>query len=142
MDRSRTAGIYGISFIIQSAEHSPPYLQAKICEFIDTFYNTKFTKENFEKFKAGVLSYKKGGFSGIDEEAEDLYSRMRHFAIDPSNSIEWNRADKEIECIENYCTYEKCKEFYRKLFSPQETASTRKVTPEDFQLYKKVSEES
>lgn len=106
------------------------------------FYHEKFTEETFDKFKAGVIAKKKSGFSGLDDEAEDLYLRMRHFTIDSFQPIVWNKLEEEIECIENYCNFERCKKFYRKLFAPQEKLTKRRVTIEDFNLFRKVSTES
>ena len=113
-------------------------MQTKILEFLDTFYHTTFTKEKFESFKAGVVGRKKSGFLGLEDEAEDLYVRMRHFAIEASDSVEWDRTDKEIECIEKYCTYEKCKSFFYKLFAPEEKLKKRKSTIKEFELFKEI----
>ena len=66
-----TAGIYGMEFLIQSAKYSPLFLQAKILEFIDTFYY-EMTQEAFEKYKSGELDRLKSGFTGIDAEADEL----------------------------------------------------------------------
>ena len=84
------------------------------------FYHKLFNAEEFQKYKIGVLGRKKKGFTGLNEEAADLYERMRTFARDPLPGPEWDRIDKEIECIETYCTFDKIKEFYRKLFNPVE----------------------
>ena len=62
-----------MSFYIQSAEYSPIYLQAKILEFIDTFYTDIFDRKTFEKYKRGALNRMKAGYSGMLKEAEDLY---------------------------------------------------------------------
>lgn len=58
-----------------------------------------FKQEEFEKYKSGVISRKKKGFNGLTEEAEDLYERMRTFARDPLPGPEWDRIEKEIDCI-------------------------------------------
>ena len=56
--RKKLAGVYGMDFIIQSAEHSPIYLEAQLISFLDTFYHEIFTVEEFETYKQGVIDRK------------------------------------------------------------------------------------
>ena len=93
-------------------------MQLKILEFIDSFYETHFKEEAFEKWKVGALSRKKNGFIGVEDESKDLYTSMVDFNRDPAPGVEWDTLEKEIECIENYCTFDRCKAFYKKLFAP------------------------
>ena len=58
--------------------------------------------------------------------------RMRHFAIDAADSVEWDRTDREIKMIENHCNYERCRKFYKKLFAPEEELKKRRSTIPEF----------
>ena len=66
------AGIYGLSFVIQSAEYSPVYLEAKILEFLDAFYSEEMNKDAFDQWKKGTLDRQKAGYNGMHDEADDL----------------------------------------------------------------------
>ena len=115
--KKKTVGVYGISFIIQSAKHSPVFLETKILEFIDNFYHDMLTEESFENFKKGLLNRKKAGFNGIEDEGKDLYTRLTHFSLDPSREIGWNDRLEEIEFIEKL-QFNTVVQFYKNLFAP------------------------
>jgi len=55
MNRKFLSGVHGLSFNIQSSEHSPVYLQKQLFQFIDDFYFNLFDREKFEKFKSGTI---------------------------------------------------------------------------------------
>ena len=57
----------------------------------------------------------------MEDEAEVMFNRVRHFKHGKEEKIEWNRREKEIELIRVYCTYDRIKKFYRKLFAISET---------------------
>ena len=85
-----------MAFIIQSAEHSPIYLEAQLISFLDTFYHEIFTVEEFETYKQGVIDRKLQGFKCLEDEAQNRYNRIRHFKHEAGAYIEWNRREKEI----------------------------------------------
>ena len=71
-----TGGIHGISFVIQSAEHSPPDLEDYILKFLDQFYDELFTKENFDNFKKGHLVRKKTSINSLALENAEYVSNI------------------------------------------------------------------
>ena len=63
--KKKTCGIYGISFVLQSAELPPPVLEQKIIEFTENFYHEHLNEEEpekFEKYKKGIINRLKSGF--------------------------------------------------------------------------------
>ena len=42
--RKSSGGVHGLAFVILSSEYDPIFLQTKILEFIDTFYNEKLNE--------------------------------------------------------------------------------------------------
>ena len=82
--RKMTCGIHGISFVVQSAEFSPILLEAEVLKFIDHFYHKLFTEETFNKYKKGTLNRLKASSSGLEREADDLFSRITNFSLDPA----------------------------------------------------------
>ena len=90
------AGIYGISFLIQSAEYSPVYMEIKILEFIDQFYNREFKEESFNQWRKGALDRLKAGFNGMADEADKLERQMYTFCYDYGGTVEWYEKSSEI----------------------------------------------
>ena len=96
----KTCGVYGIKLYVQSAEHSPIFLEAKILEFIDNFYFDMLKPESFENYRRGTLNFMKTGFRGIQDEAQYLYERLTHFSLDPGRECGWDDKQEEINFIE------------------------------------------
>ena len=118
--RKKLAGVYGMGMRVQSAEYSPVVLEARLLEFLDQFYHEQFTKEAYETYRQGTIDRKLAGYRTLAEETEFLYARIRHFKHGEDAFIEWNRREKEVECIKEYCTYEVVKSFYKNLICPSE----------------------
>ena len=137
VDYKSTCGIYGMAFVVQSADYSPIYLQKKVLDYIDTFYNEVYTEEMFNEYKKGVLDCKKQGSSDLDDEAQKLCNRMTDFSRAEFAKIEWNQNEKEIEYMENHCTYEEVRKFYKTLLRPSKQ-SRPSFGPEEYDLYKKA----
>ena len=116
--KSDVCGILGLSLIVQSAEYSPVYLEEQILEFIDTFYTQLLDEATFENYKKGVLEKKKSGYSDFQAEADDLLKMMRNFISSPNSMIDWAQREKEVQCLEEYVTFQECKRFYEVLFAP------------------------
>ena len=64
-----------------------------------------------------MLNRLKAGYSGLEHEAEGLYSRLVHFSLDPREDIDWDRREKEFEAIHNI-TFNEMSTFYKSLFNP------------------------
>ena len=58
----------------------------------------------------------------MEDEALHLYSRIRHFKHEEGAYIEWNRREKEIATIQNDCTFDRMRNFYKNLFAPSPEA--------------------
>ena len=57
------------------------------------------------------------GYKCLEDESDYLFERLRNFKHSEDCFIEWDRLEKEIEQIKEYCTYERMKEFYKNLFA-------------------------
>ena len=125
--RKKTGGIYGLSFVLQSAEYSPIILQDKILDFIDKFYYEILDEPTFKKYKKGVLNRLKAGYSGLEHEADALLARLIHFSLDPSEDIDWDRRELEVKAIDAI-TFDELKSFYHILFCPQPQKLAKSVT--------------
>lgn len=111
LNRKFLAGVHGLSFTIQSSDHSPVYLQKQLFQFIDDFYYNLFDREKFEKFKSGTIQRKKMGYRNLAEEHKYLFEILSNFDHKGSQ-ISWNRTEREVKLLEEVCTYEEVKKFY------------------------------
>ena len=116
--KKNTCGIAGLSFVIQSATKSPIYLQKRILDFIDTFYNDIYTEELFNKWKKGTLEFVKKSYADLAAESSDRCNQLKNLTIGQIGEIDWNVKDKEIDFIVNHCTYSTMRDFYKNLLNP------------------------
>ena len=121
MVRSRvqnTCNILGLTIGVQSATYSPIYIHKVIIDFLDKFYNELFTEECFNKYKKGFLDLKKLPHRDISSEANALVKKLISFNRQPDSGIDWGQKAKEIDHIENNCSYQELRDFYKSIFNP------------------------
>ena len=114
----KTAGIVGITFYIQSEKEHPIYLQLRVLDFIDTFFYHKFDQKLFDEYKQGVIEKLKTPFPSIHQEAASLGDSIFQWSLQNDQNIDWTTNKKKISYMENYCTFNEVKQFYKELFMP------------------------
>ena len=136
--RKNTGGIYGITFVIQTSAYDPRYCITKILEFLDTFYHQRFTEELFDKYKTGLMAKKAGGFEGLVDEGDFLFSRMVSFRNKAIEKPDWGAKDIEYKHMQDL-EYSRVKSIYKVLFAPEPDAQRvllrRKSTVLEFNAY-------
>ena len=74
----------------------------------------------YTEYKKGVLDYKKKGFADMYDESQDLFVRMKNFNRVQMDKINWRLREEEIKYMEEHCTFEEARSFYRTLLNPAE----------------------
>ena len=107
-----TRGVQALCFCIQSAEHSPVFLQERIFSFTKEFSEQFLTEQTFKDYKIGLISSKRKGFKDMFEESEYIVSSLKSFSTDRPLEVQWDRIDKELAYLETELTFSHVWEFY------------------------------
>ena len=68
------------------------------------------------------------GFKSMEDEADNYFTMLSYFTHEEEAKIGWDRKEQEIQMIQEQCTYEKMRDFYKLLFAPAEIAMRRGKT--------------
>ena len=90
----------------------------RVLDFVDNFYYSTFDQALYDQYKKGVTEVKKSRCSSIEQEAERLNRLISEWSLDTHKKIDWDYKQKVIACMEEKCSFEDAKDFYRELFTP------------------------
>ena len=118
--KSSNADIHGLTICIQSAKYSPKFLQERVLNFVDQFFQHTLKKEDFEVQKESLLQTKENPFESLEDEHTYNLECLTEFASDPDRFIRWKKLAEEINFIKEGLQYENFRDFYKELFQPRE----------------------
>lgn len=93
-----TRGVLGMTFTIQSAEHSPRKCEQRIYQFIRDF---DLDDQTYNDYLKGLLSKKMSGFRDNKEEWQYLKDQFKQLGFD--KGLSWDAMAREVEYFQSKC---------------------------------------